>query len=98
MRLSNFQAVNKQDLYTFVLGVCASVSLGDKPSEVPMSGGEEEDVVGEVRGVDTGGGGGDMGKESGRSGKESGRSGKLVGEGVGEGDSGREQLRSCKKE
>ena len=91
MRLSNFQAVNKQDLYTIVLGVCALVSLGDKPSEVPMSGGEEEDVVGEVRGVDTGGGGGDMGKES-------GRSGKLVGEGVGEGDSGREQLRSCKKE
>ena len=81
--MSNFQAVNKQDLYTFVLGVCASVSLGDKPSEVPMSGGEEEDVVGEVRGVDTGGGEGDMGKES--------------GEGVGEGDTGREQLRSCKR-
>ena len=64
--MSNFQAVDKHDLHTSVLGVCASVSLGDKPSEVPMFGGEDEDVVGEVSGVGTGEGGGkDMGKESG---------------------------------
>ena len=43
VRMSNFQAVNKQDLYTFVLGggVCASVSLGDIPSEVPESDGKD---------------------------------------------------------